>query len=782
MKIHSHLRATVALAIVGALTLAACGGSDSSPSGSNRNRNAALTDLSASIDDQISDMATGCTNNVVLTASGEVVSWGSFGRATTKTARLITSSCWNAAAITEEGTLKLWGIESPIAIATPPEDVDFSSVTQIAITFWAGLVIDNAGMLHQWGSANSIPENLKTLTFKEIRANAFSFIAIDSNNRIHGWTPGSNAPIVPDRMKNVEVKEVVGGLYNFTVLDTDGRIYGWNSSDVNSDTIPKKISAGTYKIISNSLRDFFSIAVDTAGVMVIWGIDPFKGNAVAEIPTWVWNEPDESDQIVRVKIGLIGVYVQRESGWIESWSSNPNDNVDIPFRLNSRQYVSPVAAGGFHTYAIDDTFAIRQLDDSKQTTVLPEGNDFIALAAGLNHGLAIRQDGTLAGWYDSAHPESSVAAQIPDGLKDVTKIAAGYNWSIAVSNNSELHQWGTIFSPTQDVVSAPTGQLSYLRLKATYNHAVALVDNWDNNSMQVVAWGDNSAGQSTVPSSLADANDIVDVAAGYNCSAALHEDGTITMWGKCSEYQSLLNPPTVEGGWKIELGVDFGIVLGGGDGVTVWGENSFDIANIPDSSSAMHYLAVGRFHAVTSSWDGNVVAWGDNSQNQATVPEDLTFINLNEGYGGPAMSEEEWLAYLAQVEAEQNALNDAPATPVTVPPIKLQDGSTITIPVAPPVTQPAPVAAQSTVRIVKASDPSVVQPGASVSLASVKEIMGIKKASKVTFGKVVAASAKVCSVTSKGIKAKVAGICVVNVKYVLKKKTISAKIKILVTP
>jgi alpha-tubulin suppressor-like RCC1 family protein len=44
----------------------------------------------------------------------------------------------------------------------------------------------------------------------------------------------------------------------------------------------------------------------------------------------------------------------------------------------------------------------------------------------------------------------------------------------------------------------------------------------------VVGWGDNSAGQSTVPPGL---NGILAMAAGYAHSLLLKEDGTVIAWG-----------------------------------------------------------------------------------------------------------------------------------------------------------------------------------------------------------------------------------------------------------
>lgn len=48
----------------------------------------------------------------------------------------------------------------------------------------------------------------------------------------------------------------------------------------------------------------------------------------------------------------------------------------------------------------------------------------------------------------------------------------------------------------------------------------------------IIAWGDNSSGQITVPPAAADA---VAVAAGYRHSLALKPDGTAVAWGTSSD-------------------------------------------------------------------------------------------------------------------------------------------------------------------------------------------------------------------------------------------------------
>src|SRR5207248_4277973 len=95
---------------------------------------------------------------------------------------------------------------------------------------------------------------------------------------------------------------------------------------------------------------------------------------------------------------------------------------------------------------------------------------------------------------------------------------------------------------------------------------------------QVVAWGDNGSGQSSVPPDLSNA---VAVAAGNSHSLALRADGTVVLWG-----------------------------VYGSDG----------------RSAATNVVAVaaGFAHSLALRSDGKVVAWGANAAGQTAVPADLT--------------------------------------------------------------------------------------------------------------------------------------------------------------
>ena len=99
----------------------------------------------------------------------------------------------------------------------------------------------------------------------------------------------------------------------------------------------------------------------------------------------------------------------------------------------------------------------------------------------------------------------------------------------------------------------------------------------------VMAWGNNSAGQGTVPTGL---SHVVAIAAGSSHNMALRDDGTVVAWGSDANGQT----------------------------------------NVPTGLSNVIAITAGGFHSLALKANGAVVAWGLNAQGQTNVPPTLTNV------------------------------------------------------------------------------------------------------------------------------------------------------------
>jgi alpha-tubulin suppressor-like RCC1 family protein len=191
----------------------------------------------------------------------------------------------------------------------------------------------------------------------------------------------------------------------------------------------------------------------------------------------------------------------------------------------------------------------------------------VAVAAGEEHSLALRRDGTVVAWGAGA----SGATSVPRGLRDVVAVAAGGGWvggddetyespelrgySVAVTRDRRLVVWGSGAPPGLPTRVPPgltqllAGQhqvlavdrrgrvlfwgqrpfglprrLGHVRTLATGgDHGLAVLPNG-----RVVGWGSDSWGEASPPVAP---RDVVAVATAYQHSLALQRDGTVVGCG-----------------------------------------------------------------------------------------------------------------------------------------------------------------------------------------------------------------------------------------------------------
>ena len=139
----------------------------------------------------------------------------------------------------------------------------------------------------------------------------------------------------------------------------------------------------------------------------------------------------------------------------------------------------------------------------------------------------------------------------------------------------------------------------------------------------VIAWGDNSGGQTNVPP---DMNDIVAVAGGDYHSLALHHNGTLVAWGYNGDGQTTVPTNTLRF-VSIAAGASHNLAITEKGGVIAWGRNDFGQTNVPiTATNNVLAIAAGDSHSLALLSSGTVVAWGDNSLGQLNIPQGLTGV------------------------------------------------------------------------------------------------------------------------------------------------------------
>src|SRR6185369_12016876 len=222
----------------------------------------------------------------------------------------------------------------------------------------------------------------------------------------------------------------------------------------------------------------------------------------------------------------------------------------------------------------------------------------MGLAGATNSSLVLNDvQPTQAGAYAVLVSNAYTTLQSATGRLSVIELAA---WGGNLNGQVNL-------PPADSIVAIAAGDSSNLALRADGT---------------VIAWGDNSYGQGTVPGGL---TNVVAIAAGGFFNLALRADGGVVAWGDNSFGQTNL-PPGLTNVVAIAGGTSHALALTSQGRVFGWGRNTEGQAEIPLNLSNVVAIAGGRYHSLALYRDGTVSAWGNNLWGQLNLPSGLTNV------------------------------------------------------------------------------------------------------------------------------------------------------------
>ncbi|MDR2355001.1 MAG: S-layer homology domain-containing protein [Clostridiales Family XIII bacterium] len=206
----------------------------------------------------------------------------------------------------------------------------------------------------------------------------------------------------------------------------------------------------------------------------------------------------------------------------------------------------------------------------------------LGYAAGYEHVLAVKTDGTVWGWGANAnaqlHSTLNQFVTSPaklEGLKDIVSVAAGFSTSMALDKEGAVYVWGN-------------------------KSGVAKVDGFNSS--------------------------IVKVAASNEAYLALQSDGLVYQW----EFDGVPSLVDVPRAIDIAAGANHFLVLTAQGRVYCWGDNSFgqlgdgtttDRAEPQAVNGVYEVLSVGtgNNHSFAVTRTGDIYGWGNNRDGQVGV-------------------------------------------------------------------------------------------------------------------------------------------------------------------
>ena len=278
-----------------------------------------------------------------------------------------------------------------------------------------------------------------------------------------------------------------------------------------------------------------------------------------------------------------------------------------------------VAAGDYHTVAVrtDGTLwawgynGYGVLGDGGSSTnrnrpfQIGTETSWQSVAAGSQHTVAVRTDGTLWAWgdnYDGRLGDGTTTTRnSPVQIGTETSwqsVAAGESHTVAVRTDGTLWAWGNngygqVGDGTTATRTSPVkigSETTWQSVAAGFSYSVAV-----RTDGTLWAWGRNAAGQlgdgttvnSSSPVRIGTATSWQSVAAGFSYSVAVRTDGTLWAWGANG----------------------YGQV---GDGTTATRTSPVQIG----SETSWKSVAAGSQHTVAVRTDGTLWAWGYNGEGQ----------------------------------------------------------------------------------------------------------------------------------------------------------------------
>ncbi len=248
------------------------------------------------------------------------------------------------------------------------------------------------------------------IDFVAICGGYYHSLALRSDGSLVSWGNDGEGEVSNTPAGN-DFLAVSSGAYHSLALSSDGTIAAWGSNGDGQCNVP----AGN-DFVAIAAGYSHSLALRSDGTVAAWGNN---GNGQCNVPA--------GNDFVAIAGGAYHSLALRSDGTIAAWGSNSNGQSNVPA---GNDFVA-IAGGAYHSLALrsDGSLVSWGYNGNGQVSNTPSGSDFIEIGCGPSayHSLALRSDGSIAAWGYNANGECNVPAG-----DDFVLVAAGGNHSLAL--------------------------------------------------------------------------------------------------------------------------------------------------------------------------------------------------------------------------------------------------------------------------------------------------------------------------------------------------------------
>jgi len=504
----------------------------------------------------------------------------------------------------------------PLTITVPPQD---RAVLAGATTSFSVTASGKVPFSYQWQFNDTLLSGATkaTLQLTNIQMNQAGYYSVVVSNSYgaitSAWAELSVTPLtITTHPQNRTV--IAGSTGTFSViaggqkpLSYQWQLNGQNLAGATNTTLiltnVQPNAAGAYSVV---VINAFASQTSNPGQLTV-------------IPMQIVSAPFASLSIFRGGTLTMAVAAEASQPVAYQWSFN---GADLDGATNNSLSLTNVQFPNSGTYAVSlsnvfgTASSTSQLsvvsiaawgdDYTGKTSVPPDLTNVFALATGSLHNLAVRSDGTIAGWGGWMTR--------PSGISNLVAVAGGEYHSVALREDGTVMAWGY-----NDLgqTNFPADLTNAVAIAARGNYSLAL-----RSDGTVDSWGENAGGQTDIPAGL---SNVVSLAAGYYHVLALRRDGTAVAWGDNAAGQTNL-PPDLTNLVAVAAGFRHSLALRADGTISAWGENTYGQADIPPGLSNVVAIGAGHYFSLAIRADGTVVGWGYSVHGETSPPAGLNNV------------------------------------------------------------------------------------------------------------------------------------------------------------